>query len=178
MKINADFAEHALVVPDESAWVRSPESGVDRLMLDRIGDEVARATSIVRYAAGSRFARHTHAKGEEFLVLDGVFSDETGDYPPGTYVRNPPGTGHAPYCADGCRILVKLRQFDAEDLQPVVIDTNEAASWQEMPDDDSLLLPLHTFGSERVWMLRTPAGRRCPRSSRRRSSSRCPTGLV
>ena len=70
--------------------------GVDRRPLDRIGEEVARATSIVRYAPGSRFSAHTHGGGEEFIVLDGVFQDEHGDYPPGTYVRNPPGTRHTP----------------------------------------------------------------------------------
>ena len=80
MRINADFSKRALVIPQDRDWVCSPESGVDRIMLDRIGDEVARATSIVRYAAGSSFARHEHAKGEEFLVLDGVFSDDDGDY--------------------------------------------------------------------------------------------------
>ena len=69
-------------------------------MLDRIGDEVARATSIVRYAPGSSFARHEHAKGEEFLVLEGIFSDDSGDYPAGFYVRNPPGSGHTPFRKD------------------------------------------------------------------------------
>ena len=70
MRINADFSKPAFVIPSADDWVHSPESGVDRLMLDRIGDEVARATSLVRYAAGSSFASHTHAKGEEFLVLE------------------------------------------------------------------------------------------------------------
>ncbi len=111
MRINAEFSEKAVVIPKESDWVCSPESGVDRLMLDRIGDEVARATSIVRYAPGSSFARHEHAEGEEFLVLDGIFSDEHANYGVGTYVRNPPGSGHSPYSENGCRILVKLRQF-------------------------------------------------------------------
>jgi hypothetical protein len=125
MLINADFSLPAIVVPKDDAWQCSPESGVDRLMLDRIGDEVARATSIVRYARGSSFPRHLHAKGEEFLVLSGVFSDEHGDYPTGCYVRNPPGSGHSPFSADGCRILVKLRQFDAADLTPVVVKTRD-----------------------------------------------------
>ena len=87
MRINADFSQRAIVTPADWCWVGSPESGVERMMLDRIGEEVARATSIVRYAPGSRFPRHEHAKGEEFLVLDGVFSDESGDYGPGAYVR-------------------------------------------------------------------------------------------
>jgi hypothetical protein len=126
-------------------------------MLDRIGDEVARATSIVRYAAGSSFARHEHAKGEEFLVLDGVFSDNHGDYPTGLYVRNPPGSSHAPFSKDGCRILVKLRQFDPQDLTPVVIDTREPELWQKSDDGVSEHLPLHEFGSERVEMVRVAA---------------------
>ena len=84
-------------------------------MLDRIGGEVARATSIVRYAPGSRFSAHTHDGGEEFIVLDGVFQDEHGDYPAGTYVRNPPTTSHVPGSAEGCTIFVKLWQFDPAD---------------------------------------------------------------
>ncbi len=157
MRVNADFSKRALVIPQDSDWICSPESGVDRIMLDRIGDEVARATSIVRYAAGSSFARHEHAKGEEFLVLEGVFSDDHGDYPPGFYVRNPPGSGHSPYSLGGCRILVKLRQFDPQDLTRVVIDTHEAKLWRSGGSADSLAL--HTFGNEQVRMIRIAAER-------------------
>jgi len=157
MRINADFSKPALVVPRAADWVKSPESGVERLMLDRIGDEVARATSLVRYAPGSSFRTHTHAIGEEFLVLDGVFSDENGDYPRGTYVRNPPGSSHAPRSDGGCRILVKLRQFDPADLTRVVVDTNEPSAWQERAAGSSRL-PLHAFGDERVEMRRIDAG--------------------
>lgn len=154
MRLNADFAQRAVVIPDESQWIRSPESGVDRLMLDRIGEEVARATSIVRYAAGSKFPRHEHAKGEEFLVLEGVFSDETGDFPAGCYVRNPPGSGHAPFSVDGCRILVKLRQFEPDDLRQFSVNTRDASVW----DKQSNLLFLHEFGAEKVQMQRLAAG--------------------
>jgi len=157
MRINADFSTPAMVNPRDEDWVCSPESGVDRLMLDRIGDEVARATSIVRYAPGSSFPEHTHSKGEEFLVLEGVFSDESGDYPTGTYVRNPPGSSHAPCSTDGCRILVKLRQFDPGDLAHVVIDSRDENSWQSA-SDTLARLPLHTYGSESVEMLRMVAG--------------------
>lgn len=161
MRINADFASRALVVPEPGDWVSSPAPGVERLMLDRIGDEVARATSLVRYAAGSAFERHMHALGEEFLVLDGVFTDEHGDYPPGTYVRNPPGTGHSPSSEDGCRILVKLRQFDTEDLTPVVVRTADAEVWPD-PVDGIATLPLHEYGTERVLMLKASEGRTLP----------------
>lgn len=160
MRINADFSETAIVDRSTAEWIPSPEPGVDRIMLDRIGDEVARATSIVRYAAGSSFARHEHAKGEEFLVLDGVFSDDHGDYPSGFYVRNPPGSGHSPYSKDGCRILVKLRQFDPQDLARVVIDTRKADLWQ--PGDSAESLPLHGFGTEQVSMVRLVAGAHYP----------------
>ncbi|WP_439124212.1 cupin domain-containing protein [Marivita sp.] len=115
MELNADFTKRVVVHAADQPWVASPMPGVDRRMLDRIGDEVARATSIVRYAPGSAFSEHTHTGGEEFLVLDGVFQDEHGDYPAGTYVRNPPTTSHTPGAAAGCTIFVKLWQFDLED---------------------------------------------------------------
>lgn len=163
MRINADFAEKAVVIPNDSDWVCSPESGVERLMLDRIGDERARATSLVRYAPGSSFSRHEHGAGEEFLVLDGVFSDEHADYSVGAYVRNPPGSGHSPYSENGCRILVKLRQFDPRDLAHVVVDTADSAAWRD--ERHSNILNLHEFGSERVMMVRLDAGEPFPISA-------------
>ncbi|MGB1235427.1 MAG: cupin domain-containing protein [Planktomarina sp.] len=115
MDLNADFSQRVVVHSDQIEWLASPMLGVDRRMLDRIGGEVARATTIVRYAAGSQFSAHTHTGGEEFIVLDGVFQDEHGDYPAGTYVRNPPTTAHTPESEPGCTILVKLWQFDLDD---------------------------------------------------------------
>ena len=115
MELNADFSKRVLVRSTRLPWQASPAVGVERRMLDRIGGEVARATTIVRYRARSRFEPHVHGGGEEFLVLEGVFQDEEGDYPAGTYVRNPPGSSHAPRSDIGCTIFVKLRQFDPED---------------------------------------------------------------
>ena len=115
MELNSDFKSRALVHSEQLDWVASPMKGVDRRMLDRIGGEVARATTIVRYAPGSHFSAHTHSGGEEFIVLDGVFQDEHGDYPAGTYVRNPPTTSHTPGSEPGCTIFVKLWQFDMAD---------------------------------------------------------------
>ena len=111
MKINANFDQVAFEHSADMPWVASPMPGVSRRMLDRIGDEVARATSIVRYDPGSHFSSHVHSGGEEFLVLEGVFQDEYGDYPAGTYVRNPVNTEHTPASAPGCEIFVKLWQF-------------------------------------------------------------------
>ena len=98
MEINADFSKRVAVHAARLPWIPSPIKGVDRRMLDRIGDEVARATSIVRYAPHSHFSPHTHGGGEEFLVLDGVFQDDDGDFPAGSYVRNPPTAPHAGVC--------------------------------------------------------------------------------
>ena len=119
LQIHADRKLPALVNGDALPWIASPEPGVERRMLERSGDEVAMATTIVRYAPGSRFPVHEHALGEEFFVLSGIFSDGDGDYPPGTYVRNPPGSRHAPHSADGCVILVKLRQMARTERETV-----------------------------------------------------------
>ena len=115
MELHSDFNKRIVVHSDQLEWNASPMPGVDRRMLDRIGGEVARATSIVRYAPASKFSAHTHTGGEEFIVLDGVFQDEHGDYPEGTYVRNPPTTSHTPGSELGCTIFVKLWQFDMDD---------------------------------------------------------------
>lgn len=131
MRINADFSRRALVAPDQYQWVASPQAGVERVMLDRIGAEKARATSIVRYAPDSSFPRHQHPGGEEILVLSGTFSDENGDFPEGWYLRNPPGTGHAPRSRDGAVIFVKLRQMPDDERRSVRIDTRDPQNWQQ-----------------------------------------------
>jgi quercetin dioxygenase-like cupin family protein len=125
MELNADFTQRAVVHAANLPWQASPIPGVERRMLDRIGDEVARATTIVRYAPQSQFSPHTHGGGEEFLVLEGVFQDEHGDYPVGTYVRNPPNSMHTPGSESGCMIFVKLWQFDPDDRTQITIDTNQ-----------------------------------------------------
>jgi len=127
MELNADFSRRAAVHAGRLAWVPSPMAGVDRRMLDRIGDEVARATSLVRYAPGSHFSPHTHGGGEEFLVLEGVFSDEFGDFPAGSYIRNPPTSRHTPGSTPGCLLFVKLWQFDLADRTQVRLDTTGQA---------------------------------------------------
>src|SRR6185369_303934 len=124
MQVNADFTQRAVVHAATLEWTLSPIAGVERRMLDRIGEEVARATSIVRYAPQSHFSPHTHGGGEEFLVLEGVFQDEHGDYPPGFYIRNPPTSAHTPRSDPGWTIFVKLWQFDPADRESVRLDTS------------------------------------------------------
>jgi anti-sigma factor ChrR (cupin superfamily) len=127
MRINADFGRRAVVHASSLDWTPSPVPGVERKMLDRVGDEVARATSIVRFKPGSVFSAHTHHGGEEFLVLEGVFQDERGDYGVGCYVRNPPMSHHTPRSAEGCTIFVKLHQFDPSDRTLVRMEIGASA---------------------------------------------------
>ncbi len=124
MEVNRDLSKPASVDSRLASWLPSPAKGVKRLILERQGGEqVSRATSIVAYAADSQFSSHSHPKGEEFYVLFGTFSDQHGDYPAGSYVRNPPGSAHSPFSRQGCLIWVKLQQFAPGDKQRVVIDT-------------------------------------------------------
>ncbi len=165
MEFNADLALRAVVRTGDSDWVPSPLPGVDRRLLERAGEDgERRATSIVRYRPGSRFSPHDHPAGEEILVLEGVFSDDAGDYPAGTYLRNPPGSRHAPYSAPGTVLFVKLQQFAPDDTARVVIDTG-AAAWRSGPAAGVEVLDLHAHGGERVFLERWRPGVRRPRST-------------
>jgi anti-sigma factor ChrR (cupin superfamily) len=158
MELNADFSRRAVVHAARLPWVASPMAGVERRMLDRIGDEVARATSIVRYAPGSHFSPHTHDGGEEFLVLEGVFEDEHGEFPAGSYVRNPPTSRHTPGSAPGCILFVKLWQFDLSDRTPVAINT-EAMPYRPATGRPGVeTIPLFCDSREDVSLERWAAG--------------------
>ena len=142
--LHADTSRAALMHGAALSWQPSPSPGVDRKLLERIGGEVALATSIVRYAPESRFPPHTHGAGEEFLVLDGVFSDEYGDYPPMTYVRNPPGSVHTPRSDAGCTIFVKLRQMNASEHERIVVPGDPARYGRQLLHHGSaVMVELH-----------------------------------
>ena len=128
MGILDDFTQRAIVHSASLDWLASPMPGVERKPLDRVGGEVARATSIVRYAQGSEFSPHVHTGGEEFVVLDGVFQDESGDFPIGSYVRNPPQSSHTPRSDNGCIIFVKLWQFQPENRTHVRLQMNKMSA--------------------------------------------------
>lgn len=157
MQLHTDLSQRVVIQTDHLPWQDSPLIGVKRRMLERDGEEVARATSIVRYAPGSQFSTHTHGGGEEFLVLDGVFSDEYGDYPVGTYVRNPVGSSHTPFSREGCTILVKLQQMDLQDRQRVAIDTQQTP-WLPGAISGLQVMPLHTFNTEHVALVKWAPG--------------------
>lgn len=147
MRLNADFTQRIVIRPGDTPWQASPSPGVMRRMLDRVGDEAARATSLVRYAPDSVFPVHAHPDGEEILVLEGVFTDERGDHGPGTYLRNPDGSRHAPRSEGGCTLFVKLRQFQAGDTDTVRIDT-AAEAWRPGLVPGLRVMPLHSHGTQ------------------------------
>lgn len=153
MKIAADFNQRVVVHSGSLEWIPSPMPGVDRKPLDRVGGEVARATSIVRYAPGSEFSPHVHTGGEEFIVLDGVFQDEHGDFPTGSYIRNPPESKHQPGSKNGCVIFVKLWQFQMEDRTQIRLQTDFMASIS-LPDFSKVTVtPLYKDAFEEVSLL-------------------------
>jgi anti-sigma factor ChrR (cupin superfamily) len=150
MELNANFDERVAVHAETLEWVKSPMPGVERRMLDRLGGEVARATTIVRYAPDSQFSAHVHTGGEEFMVLEGVFQDEHGDFPAGSYIRNPPESSHTPGSKPGCTILVKLWQFDRSDRTHVRIDTNKMRFVADAARPDVEVMPLFHDNHEDV----------------------------
>lgn len=154
--LNMNFDEQVVINTNTQPWLASPKEGIWRKPLSREEGEQGHATSIVRYDAGSSFSKHPHPKGEEIFVIDGVFSDETGDYQKGSYIRNPEGYVHTPYSKDGCVILVKLHQFQTGDTGQVRIDTNNTP-W--LAGHGGLkVMPLHSFEGESTALVFWPAG--------------------
>lgn len=157
MQLNNDFSRAVVVHSGELVWQPSPAAGVERRMLERDGGEVARATSIVRYAAGSQFPLHIHELGEEIVVLEGEFADEHGTYGAGCYIKNPPGSSHAPFTLNGCTLFVKLRHMQPDDSERVVIDTT-AAEWRPGLVDGLTVLPLAEFRGEHTALVHWQPG--------------------
>lgn len=154
--LNMNFSDAVFINTNKVCWIESPKVGVWRKPLARENAENGHATSIVRYDAGASFSQHAHPKGEEILVLEGTFSDETGDYNAGTYIRNPEGFVHSPYSVHGCKLLVKLHQFHQEDTVKVCIDTQNTP-WQA-GHGGLRVMPLHNFQGESTALVFWPAG--------------------
>jgi anti-sigma factor ChrR (cupin superfamily) len=155
--LNADFSQRCVVDSNALPWHASPSPLVHRRLLDRDGSEVARATSIVRYEPGAAFGSHLHELGEEILVLDGTLSDQAGNYGPGTYLKNPPGSSHAPFSEEGCTLFVKLRHLDPADTQRIVLDTRQAP-WHQGMVPGLTVLPLSEFGPRHTALVRWAPG--------------------
>lgn len=153
-----DFGEKVVINTGEQEWVPSPSPRVWRKPLAREAAEHGPTTSIVRFDPDSYFPPHEHPLGEEILVLDGVFSDEHGDYGPGSYIRNPPGSRHSPFSRGGCVLFVKLDQFEPDDTATVRIDTR-STDWLD-GQGRLRVMPLHDFRGEHVALVEWPAGER------------------
>ncbi|MDC0598428.1 cupin domain-containing protein [Gammaproteobacteria bacterium] len=150
--LNMDFSKMVVINTSKMDWLPSPAAGVWRKPLAREEVESGHATSIVKYEAGASFNAHNHPLGEEIFVLEGIFSDETGDYPAGSYIRNPKGFIHAPFSKEGCTLLVKLHQFQTDDLTQVRINTKES-EWLAEGNGGIKVLPLHQHNSEQVLLV-------------------------
>tara|TARA_R110001583_G_scaffold41314_5_gene131552 strand:- start:6869 stop:7564 length:696 start_codon:yes stop_codon:yes gene_type:complete len=158
MKIAANFNQRVVVHSQSMAWISSPMPGVERRPLDRVGAEVARATTIVRYAPGSKFSPHVHTGGEEFIVLEGVFQDEHGSYPVGSYIRNPPQSKHQPSSEVGCVILVKLWQFQPDDRTHVCLQSDSMSSVPYADFAGVKVMPLYKDDIEEMNLLHFEKG--------------------
>jgi len=155
--LRADFSRAEVVDTNTLPWVDSPAVGVQRKLIERDGGEAARATSLVRYAPGARFASHTHPLGEEILVLQGTFADAHGVYPVGTYLKNPPGSSHAPFTEHGCTLLVKLRHMQPDDSERVVIPTHQTP-WMPGLVQGLSVKPLSDFRGEHTALVHWAPG--------------------
>ncbi|WP_299011005.1 cupin domain-containing protein [uncultured Shewanella sp.] len=154
--LNMNFSKQVVIHTQQMAWTDSPIAGVSRKRLSREAAESGHATSLVRYEPNSHFSAHVHQGGEEIYVLEGIFSDETGDYPAGSYLRNPPGSAHRPFSREGCVLFVKLAQFDPNDNEVVRVNT-EQTQWH--PGYGGLqVMPLHRFKTEHTALVRWPKG--------------------
>ncbi len=159
-ELHTDFSRPVAVHTAAMDWQPSPGAGVWRKRLELRGaPESGRVTSLVRYDPGSHFPPHEHPDGEEILVLEGIFADEHGSYPAGTYLLNPQGFRHAPRSEQGCVLLVKLRQYPGGDRSHRVVDSNTAA-WGQSEPPGREVLPLYDEPGhpESVRLVRLAAG--------------------
>jgi anti-sigma factor ChrR (cupin superfamily) len=147
VRVRVNLMERAVVLPETMAWMPTRAAGIERVPLDRFGEN-ARATSIVRFAPNSAFPRHTHVGGEEMFVLGGLFVDEHGRYPAGTYLRNPIGSQHAPSAGpEGATLFVKLHQSSPDDPRRIVLGT-ATELWLPGVVAGLTVLPLYEWKTE------------------------------
>ncbi len=155
VNFNLDLSQKVVIDTSKQNWIDSPLAGVQRIPLEREAKESGHTTSLVCYSPRSKFKAHKHPGGEEIFVLSGTFSDERGNYPEGTYIRNPPGSDHEPFSLGGCVLFVKLNQFQKGDDQSVVIQTKKE-NW--LPGRGNLkVMPLHQYKTEGTALVKWPA---------------------
>jgi anti-sigma factor ChrR (cupin superfamily) len=149
-----NLSEQACYKPGDGPWIKSPADGVSRIHLEREALESGHTTSFVKFEPNSFFPQHQHPLGEEIYVLDGVFSDENGDYPAGSYLRNPPGSHHQPFTKKGCTLFVKLEQFQHDDTKQVVLRPDQQHWSQGI--GNLKVTSLHQHNTESTALVRWP----------------------
>ncbi len=161
--LNVDFSQRVVMQTAAMDWQASPSNSVWRKRLDHLGGEFSRVTSVVRYDARSHFHAHGHPNGEEILVLSGVFSDQSGDYPAGSFLLNPEGFEHAPFSEPGCVVFVKLQQYPGTNRRHVTLNFNDA-EWQAGEASGVESLPLYSDAgfAEVIELLRFAPGATLP----------------
>jgi anti-sigma factor ChrR (cupin superfamily) len=157
MQLNDDFSRVVVVNTPETPWQSSPSSGVMLRMLEQGGLEGARTTSIVRYEPGAHLRSDSLKPGEEIIVLEGEFSDESGVYPAGTYIKNPPGSNHTPLSENGCILFIKQGHLQRDDLERVVVDVQNS-EWRQGMVSGLSVLPLSEFKGEHSALVRWQPG--------------------
>lgn len=152
-QINMDRSRRVVINTTRAPWVQSPAVGVWRKPLEREAAESGQVTSVVRYEPNATFRSHHHPNGEEVYVLAGVFEDEWGEYPAGSYFRNPPGSSHTPASPQGCLLFVKLNMFQSGDTRSVRLASSNMA-WHPGIVDGLTVVELHSFGGEQTALVR------------------------
>jgi anti-sigma factor ChrR (cupin superfamily) len=152
--LNMNFEKKVVITTHQQPWIASPHAGVWRKPLAREDAERGHATSLVKFEAGASFSEHDHPLGEEILVLSGIFSDHSGDYQAGSYLRNPEGYKHAPFSKEGCVLFVKLHQFAQGDDEHIVIDTKKT-DWS-LGIGGLSVMPLYSYQGESTALVKWP----------------------
>jgi anti-sigma factor ChrR (cupin superfamily) len=92
-------------------WPLQLAPGFEAMPLHEFKDELV---TMIRWAPNTPFKEHTHDGGEEVFVIEGCFSDEDGDYPAGTWLRNPDQSSHNAFTRDeGALLFLKAGHLPA-----------------------------------------------------------------
>lgn len=152
-EFNADFSQRVVIHPSDKQWGETQMSGVRFQLLEACCLPYPRRTLVLDCKPGSVINKHDSQMEVEFFVLDGEIADENGNYPKGTYVRNPNGSSHA-HSKLGCRLFVKLSQIHEEDQGQRVINTKRESKWLPGPVEGTEIYPLHMWDCESVFLIR------------------------
>ncbi|HEY9660047.1 MAG TPA: cupin domain-containing protein, partial [Allocoleopsis sp.] len=114
-QMHPDDQQRVVVDTQQADWQPGLVDGLQVMPLHNYGTE---NVALVKWAPGTHFQTHRHWVGEEIFVLDGIFEDEFGTYPKGTWIRNPSGSLHTPFSHTGCLIYVKTGHLEQAVVQP------------------------------------------------------------